>query len=137
MNMEYKGAERRQFIRMEHITPLAYKICRQETIDKLLQGYTVDISQSGLLCHIKNRVRKDDIVWLSFERSTLNIFEETEKRSLIYQNGIIGKVVRIEHRNDDTYNVGLRFITREEKNSSNVYPLFNFIEQQLGRGNRQ
>jgi c-di-GMP-binding flagellar brake protein YcgR len=129
--MEYKGEERRNFMRLDYTIPLAYKVCREETIKKLLQGYTVDISQSGLFCNIKDRVNKDDILWLSFDRSTLDLFEEIERRSLIYQNGIIGKVVRIEQRNDDTYNVGVQFITREEKNSTNIYPRFHFIEQQL------
>ena len=135
--MEYKGEERRNFMRLDYRTPLAYKVCREETIEKLLQGYTTDISQSGLLCNIKDRVNQDDILWLSFQRSTLNILEKIERRCVIYQNGIIGKVVRIEQRNDDTYNVGVQFITREEKNSTNIYPRFHFIEQQLEGENKQ
>ena len=135
--MEYKGEERRNFMRLDYRALLAYKVCRGETIEKLLQGYTADISQSGLLCNIKDRVNKDDILWLSFDRGMLNIFEEIERRSLIYQNGIIGKVVRIEQRNDDTYNVGVQFITREEKNSTNIYPGFHFIWQQLEGENKQ
>ncbi|MDD4938809.1 MAG: PilZ domain-containing protein [Candidatus Omnitrophica bacterium] len=112
---EYEGAERRQFERQEYRAPINYKVCRKETIDLLLKGYTADISQSGVLCNIKDRVNKDDILWLSFEKSMLDIFEEIEKRSLIYQNGIIGKVVRIEEKGDQTFNVGVQFITREEK----------------------
>ncbi len=134
--MEYRGRERRDFMRLDYRMPLAYKVCREETIEKLLQGYTADISQSGLLCNIKDRVNKDDIIWLSFDRGTLNIFEEIERKSLIYQNGIIAKVVRVEQRNDDTYNVGVQFITREEKNSTNIYPRFHFIEKQLEGGNK-
>ncbi|MFH1269974.1 MAG: PilZ domain-containing protein [Candidatus Omnitrophota bacterium] len=132
MEMEYDGQEKRQFMRMDHIVPLAYKVCRQETINKLLQGYTADISQSGLLCNIKDRVSKDDILWLSFDRSTLGMCEDVERRSLIYQSGIIGKVVRIEDKGDASYNVGIQFITREEKNSTDIYPRFNFMEKGLG-----
>ncbi len=135
--MEYKGRERRDFMRLDYRTPLAYKVCREETIEKLLQGYTADISQSGLLCNIKDRVNKDDIIWLSFDRGTLDLFEEIERRSLIYQNGIIGRVVRIEQRNDDTYNVGVQFITREEKNLTNIYPRFHFIEKQFEGENKR
>lgn len=132
--MEYQGPERREFLRLDYRAPLAYKVCRAETINKILQGYTADISQSGLLCNIKDRVNKDDIMWLSFERSTLNIFSELEKRSLIYQNGVIGKVVRIEERTDETYNVGVQFITREEKNLTNIYPRFRFTEKEIDDG---
>jgi len=135
--MEYSGQERRDFTRLDYKTPLAYKVCRQETINKLLQGYTQDISRSGLLCNIKDRVNKDDILWLSFDRSTLNIFEEIERRSLIYQSGIIAKVVRIESRNDDTFNVGVQFITREEKNLTNIYTKFHFVEKQLEEEKRE
>ncbi len=131
------GPDRRKFMRLDYRAPLAYKVCSEETINKLLQGYTADISQSGLLCNIKDRVNQDDILWLSFDRSTLNIFEGIERRSLIYQNGIIAKVVRIEQRNDDTYNVGVQFITREEKNLTNIYPRFHFVEKQLEGESKQ
>jgi hypothetical protein len=119
--MEYNGVEHREFERLDHRSPLAYKICNQDTIGKLLQGYTADISRSGLLCNIKDRVSQNDILWLSFDKPTLNIFEEMEKRSLIYQKGIIGKVVRIEEKTDSTFDVGVQFITREEKNPINIY----------------
>jgi len=44
-----------------------------------------------------------------------------EKRSLIYQNGIIGKVVHVEQKEDNTYNVGINFITREEQTVRQLY----------------
>ena len=36
----------------------------------LLQGYTVNVSQAGLLCNIKERVNLEDILWLSFIRAS-------------------------------------------------------------------
>jgi len=133
--MVYYGTERRNFIRLDYKAPITYKICREETINKLLEGYSADISQSGLLCNLKDRVNKDDILWLSFDRGTLSIFEEIERRSLIYQNGIIGRVVRIEEKGDTTYDVGIQFITREEKNLSYIYPKVQFIENKLQEEN--
>lgn len=129
--MIYEGPERRQFDRVGYRAPLAYKVCKEETITKLLQGYTADISESGLRCNIKNRVNKDDIVWLSFDRSTLDILAQLEKRSLIYQNGVVGKVVRIDEKGDDTFDIGVQFVTREEKNSTNIYPGFHFLEEKF------
>jgi c-di-GMP-binding flagellar brake protein YcgR len=125
----YKGPERRQFLRLDYVTPLAYKVCKKETLSILLQGYTSNISQSGLLCNIKDSVKKDDILWVSFDRTTLNVCEDLEKRSLIYQNGVIGKVVRAERKIDGSYNVGIQFITREEKNLTNIYPQIYFLER--------
>jgi hypothetical protein len=128
MNKEYHGPERRQFVRLDYITPLAYKICDPKTIEKLLQGYTVNVSQAGVFCKIKEKVSCDDILWLSFDRTTLGICQEVEKRCLIYQNGIIGKVVRVEQKDENNFYVGIQFITREEKNLSYIYPKIYFLK---------
>jgi len=127
MMKKYSGPERRKFVRLDYVTPLACKVCNKKTLTKLLDGYTTDISQGGLLCNIKDKVKKGDIVWLSFDRSTLGICEELDKRSLIYQNGVIGKVVRIENKNNKSFNVGIQFITREEKNLTNIYSKIHFL----------
>jgi hypothetical protein len=123
----YAGTERRKFIRLEYISPLAYKVCREETISKLLEGYTSNVSEAGLLCRIKDKVKLDDILWLSFDRGVLGVCEDLEKRSLIYQNGVVGKVVRIDEKNNDMFLVGVQFITREEKNLTNIYPKVHFL----------
>jgi hypothetical protein len=127
----YQGQDRRQFVRIEYVTPLSYKICKKETISKLLEGYTSNVSHSGLLCNIKDRVQKDDILWLSFDRSTLDTCQEAEKRSFIYQSGIIGRVVRTEPKENGTYDVGVQFITREEKNlTPHIYPKSYFGKEE-------
>ena len=114
-------SERRSFLRINHASPLAYKVCKKESISRLLEGYTSNISEAGVLCNIREAVSPDDILWLSFDRGTLNICEELEKRALIYQNGIIGKVVRIDPKGFDNFDVGIKFLTREEKNWENAY----------------
>lgn len=118
---ENSGVERRDFIRLDYVTPLAYKVCSKEIISKLLKGYTTNISQSGLFCNIKEEVKVDDILWLSFDRSTLGICKSLEKMALIYQGGIIGKVVRLNSQAEGLYGIGVRFITREEQDSTNSY----------------
>jgi hypothetical protein len=118
MRDNYQGPERRKFLRLDYITPLACKVCKPETISKILQGYTTNISQSGLLCHLNATVNPEDIIWVSFDRATLSICQELEENCFIYQGGIIGKVVRIENRENGTYTVRLQFIIREEQNLS-------------------
>lgn len=125
----YKRTERREFVRLDYVTPFAYKVCKKKTISKLVKGYTSNISQAGLLCNIKDKVKKDDILWVSFDRDTLDICQDIEKRSFIYQNGIIGKVARTKQQKDGTYNVGVQFITREEKNLTHIYPEVYFLEK--------
>jgi len=127
MTETYNGLERRKFVRLGFSAPVDYKVCKQETLSKLLQGYTSDVSEAGLLCNIKEKVNKDDILWLSFDHATLVICEELEKRALIYQNGIIGKVVRIESKDMGDYDIGVQFLTREEKNLTHIYPEVHFL----------
>jgi len=129
MAQEYAGRERREFFRLDYETPLAYKVCREETISSILNGYTANISQSGLLCSIKEKVHKEDVLWLCFDKGTLNVCQDLERQVLIYQNGIIGKVARVEDKSDGSYSVGVRFITREEKNLTHIYPTVHFMDK--------
>jgi len=128
---KYPGPERRKFIRLEYITPLAFKVCNPQTISKMLQGYIVDISEAGLLCHMTSEVKKDDIIWLSFDRGMLDICQDIEKRCFIYQSGIIGKVARIERQPDGSFNVGIQFMIREEKHLDYIYPKIHFLKDKF------
>lgn len=127
----YGGLERRKFARLDYIAPLNYKICKEQTLSNLLQGYTINISEAGLLCKIKDKVKKNDILWFAFDRGVLSFCEELEKRSFIYQNGIIAKVTRIESKPDGNYEVGVNFIVRKEKNLTNIYPKVHFEENDI------
>ena len=113
----FSGSERREFARLPFSKPLAYKVCKKETLSMLLEGYTVNISPAGLLCTIKDKVNLEDILWLSFDKSILIICSEMERKSLIYQNGVIGKVVRINKSENQDYDIGVKFITRVEKDA--------------------
>lgn len=135
MENNYSGSERRDSERLEFSTPLGYKICKRETVDKLLKGYSVDISCSGLLCSIKEKVNKDDLLWLSFSRDTLDFCKELEKRVFIYQNGIIGNVTRVDLDAQGAYNVGIKFIVREEKELGNIYSEVHFLKRDFENKN--
>ena len=120
MENNYHGQERREFARLPYSKPLAYKVCKQETLSMLLEGYTVNVSQAGLLCNIKEKVNLEDILWLSFDKSVLIICSEMERKSLIYQNGVIGKVVRVDVNDNQTYDIGIKFITRVENDENKI-----------------
>lgn len=116
------SSERREFKRVNWATPLAYKVCKKETIVKLLEGYTSNVSNSGLLCNVRETVNLEDILWLSFDRGVLSTCAELEKRVFIYQNGIIGKVVRVEPKGYANFAVGIKFITRQEQDFVRNFP---------------
>ena len=127
----YRGAERRKFVRLDCVTPLDYKVCKKSTIDKLLQGYVHNISQSGVLCKIKQKVKKNDLLWISFDRTTMGICEDIEKRALVYQSGVVGKVVRVAPKGSSDYDVGIQFLTREEKNLTHIFPKVYFVTKDI------
>ncbi len=129
MNKVYSGSERRKFLRLDYIAPLAFKICKKKTVSSLLAGYTSDVSQEGLRCKIKEKIKKGDIVWLAFDRATLNICKDLEKKALIYQKGVVGRVVWVEPKGKTMYEAGVRFVTRQEKNLANIYSKTGFLEQ--------
>jgi len=128
MENQFQGQDRREHERFDCMTPLAYKICNQETLSKLFQGYTVNVSESGLLCSIHDNVKLEDVMWLSFNKSVLELCASMDKHSFFYQNGIIGKVVRISDKEDGTHEVGIHFITREEQNFVNTHANTRFIK---------
>jgi hypothetical protein len=130
MESDYSGSEKREFARLPFSKPLAYKVCKKETLSKLLEGYTVNVSTAGLLCTLKDKVNLEDILWLSFDKSILVICSEMEKKSLIYQNGVIGKVVRINQIENQDYDVGVKFITRVEKDALEVRSRISQLENE-------
>ncbi len=67
----------------------------------------------------------------------MSICKALEKRSFIYQNGVIGKVARVEHRDDNTYDTGIQFITRKEKDSTHIYPKSYFTQGKQKEGQEE
>lgn len=92
-----------------------YKLCKRTTICKILEGYTRDISNSGLRCHLNEKVAKDSILWLRLDAGAIQLCREIENNSVIIQQGILGKVVWQKRLSSSSYDTGVRFITREEK----------------------
>ena len=135
MENNYNLEERREFSRSLYPAPLDFKVCNKDTVSKLCAGYTVDVSQSGLLCNMREKVNQDDILWLSFDRETLDFCKDLEKRVLIYQNGIIGNVTRVRPEETGNYSVGIRFITRQEKDTNNIFSQTYFLEKNFKENN--
>lgn len=107
--------ERRQFIRLSYKSPLMYKVCKRTTLSKLMQGYTHNISVSGLMCNIQETVPKDCTLWLKLDAGALKLCSEIEKRCVIIQQGVLGKIAWLKKRKDKTCDIGIQFLTREEK----------------------
>jgi hypothetical protein len=50
----------------------------------------------------------------------LNICSAIERRSVILQNGILGRVVRCDKQIDGSYDIGVRFIIKRGKDKGAV-----------------
>ncbi len=80
-----------------------------------MDGYTKNISKDGLQCTITQEVPIGCTLWLQLDKDTLTLCEEIDKRAVILQHGILGKVVWVSPAADNQFDVGLQFLLREEK----------------------
>ncbi|MEK6715418.1 MAG: PilZ domain-containing protein [Candidatus Omnitrophota bacterium] len=128
----HNGKERRQFIRLPYRSPLKYKVCKEETIKKLMFGYSENISQSGLLCNIKEPVSVDSVLWLALDMGMLSICADIEKNAIILQHGVLGRVVRTYQKKDGSFDVGVRFLIRNELGSRDLFEKVYLDEGMMG-----
>ncbi|MFH1654991.1 MAG: PilZ domain-containing protein [Candidatus Omnitrophota bacterium] len=115
------GKERRDFIRLSYRKPLMYKVCKKSTIYKIMQGYARNISNSGLMCNLNERVSKGNILWLRLDSGALGLCKDIERNSVIIQQGVFGKVVWQKKLPDLSYDIGVRFLTRQEKSAPGIF----------------
>ena len=80
-----------------------------------MQGYTRNISNSGLMCNLNERVPIGKMLWLKLDSGALELCKDIEERSVIIQQGVFGKVVWQKKLSDSSYDTGIRFLTRKEK----------------------
>ena len=117
--MDPVTSERREFFRVPFNMPVRYKAYdhTQST------GNAQNVSQSGILFQTENEPPKlSSILWLNLDLRTLKICQEIESRALIMNNGILGKVVRVEEDVDDSkaYDIGICFIRKDEQSNADV-----------------
>lgn len=125
--------ERREFFRLNFTTPVRFKpveikaLQKTETSDSL-QGSTRNISQSGILFQTENKPPKlSSILWMNLDMRTLKICQEIESKALIFNNGVLGKVVRVEEDPNNTYDVGVCFLRKDHKDTAEVKKILDTI----------
>ena len=123
-----QGQDRREFFRLKFSAPLEYKAYDQaaEQASSSAFGRTDNISQSGILFQTEGRPPQlSSIVWMNLDMRTLKICQEIESKALIFNNGVIGKVVRVEEdpETGKTYDVGVCFLKKDQRDSRDVQEL--------------
>lgn len=123
-NRSKSPQERREFFRLNFKKPLEFKSVTDspgETVS--LRGTSQNISQTGILFQTeKNPPSLSSILWMNLDLRTLSICQEIEDSAVIFKDGLLGKVVRVEEdpKNQNVYDIGVCFLTQDERNSREV-----------------
>ena len=123
MNNSESSQERREFFRIAFSTPLKFKNCAVQDHSLLFPGTTENVSETGILFQTKNNPPQlSSIVWMALDIRTLKICKEIESRALIFNNGVLGRVVRVEEdlENRHVYDVGVCFLKKSQKDTREV-----------------
>ena len=123
MTHNENAQERRDFFRIAFSTPLKYKNCSIQDHSLLFPATTENVSQSGILFQTKhNPPQLSSIVWMDLDIRTLKICQEIESRALIFNNGVLGRVVRVEEdlENRRMYDVGVCFLKKSQRDTREV-----------------
>ena len=124
--MTYTDRERREFFRLNYTQPLQYKASKG-----LSDAAARNISQTGILFRTENRPPEiSSLLWLDLDIRTLKICQEIEGKALIFNNGLIGKVVRVEEdaEGENSFDVGVCFLTKEDAKNREVQKLLAELE---------
>ncbi len=122
--------EKRDFFRINFNSPVEYKSYTGSEPVRA-SGRSQNISQSGILFQTEtNPPALSSVVWMNLDIRTLRICQEIERRALIFNNGILGRVVRVEENpKSDIYEVGVCFLTQAEKNTREVQGILEEISK--------
>lgn len=116
--------ERREFFRLNFKKPLEFKSVPEISGEAVsLRGTSQNISQTGILFQTeKNPPSLSSILWMNLDLRTLSICQEIEDSAVIFKDGLLGKVVRVEEdpKNQNVYDIGVCFLTQDERNSREV-----------------
>ncbi len=132
--MAQQEVERREYFRLKFNTPLEFKAYETpETGPRAaLSASTRNISQSGVLFQTDQAPPKlSSIVWMNLDMRTLKICQEIESKALIFNKGVLGKVVRVEEDadNSNAYDVGVVFLSSSDKDNRVVRDILQEISK--------
>lgn len=129
--MSEEREERRQFLRCDYEKPIHYSIISTPKDKKspfsLFKAVSKNLSASGILFITKaNDVPEiSSLLILDLDYKTANVCHEIDKRALIKNNRLLGRVVRIEDNENGTCGVGIAFINKSDRLSRDVKEIIN------------
>ncbi len=137
MNIEvlsgnYKTGEReknrREYPRVPYKKSMRFTICIPEEADALYEGFSLNISQSGMLFTTKQIIPLSAIIVFETDMGTLSKCIAIEYRLFFIQDYLFGKAVRVLRHNDRDYiTIGLNFIKQNEQQREDVRKAIQLI----------
>ncbi len=124
--------ERREFFRVNYSSPLKFKSLSVRP-NEPGNGSAENISPCGILFQTsQNPPHVASILWMDLDLRTLRICQEIESRALIFNNGVVGKVVRVEQDSaqNNTFDVGVCFLTKSQSESREVQEILSQVSRQ-------
>ena len=122
--------EKREFFRLNYKAAVQFKPVNPAGGGSA-HGNTLNISQNGILFQTEEMPPNlSSIVWMNLDLRTVKICQEIEAKALILNNGILGKVVRVEEDadKDNAYDVGVCFLRKDQKDSPEVLQAINRLK---------
>lgn len=111
------GPERREYFRLDYRHPVKFRMLDEERPGSVRLGTTANVSETGVLFSSSVLPKIASILWMDMDLRTLKICKEIEKRAVVYEKGLLGRVVRLEEDpTTDTYNIGVCFVTQDTSN---------------------
>jgi hypothetical protein len=113
-----KVSEKRKFFRYHYEKPVKYSIVslpgNKNMSPRICAATSRNVSVSGILFTSEYMPELSSIVALDLDYRTSNICREIENRVAMVGDKVLGKVVRLEDNEDNSYNVGVAFITKSD-----------------------
>ena len=133
MTNSESSQERRDFFRLKFSNPVRFRAYNEGSTRQLAgEGQSEDISSAGILFQTNSRPPDlSSILWLNLDFRMLKICKEIDHRALIFNEGILGRVVRVEENPEDAnaYNVGVCFLTQDQRESKTVQKVMSELSQ--------
>jgi len=124
---EFEGNDRREFLRYEYAKPLHFSIVSspkdRNSTPNLVNAITKNLSASGILFQTKEIPDIASLLILDLDFKTAKICREIERRAMIINNKLLGKVVRIEDSENGMCDVGVAFVTKDSSVSEDLKKL--------------
>ena len=118
MQKHHPDKERREFFRYKHEKPVYYKSVgipsQRGKASKSIKAMSKNLSTSGLLFTTELVPELSSIVAIELDYRISRICREIESKTLMLENKLIGKVVRIEDAGGGFYDIGVAFIKKSE-----------------------